>query len=107
MSRALAAHVTAPLSSGRAARSHRKVSWVIFCSGRLPGCLEIQYGHKQIGMERTATSSLVPFQPFQPGRNKLRHALSSRKPSNRPEQKITELTFEAGPRSARQASEQV
>ena len=27
-------------------------------------------------MERTSTSSLVPFQPFQPGRNKLRHALS-------------------------------
>ena len=26
-------------------------------------------------MERTTTNSLVPFQPFQPGRNKLRHAL--------------------------------
>ena len=49
-----------------------KVSWVIFCSGRLLGCLEIQNGHKQLGMERTTTSSLVPFQPFQPGRNKLR-----------------------------------
>ena len=53
-----------------------KVSWVIFCSGRLLGCLEIQNGHKQLGMERMTTSSLVPFQPFQPGRNKLRHALS-------------------------------
>ena len=52
-----------------------KVSWVIFCSGRLFGCLEIQNGHKQLGMERMTTSSLVPFQPFQPGRNKLRHAL--------------------------------
>ena len=38
-------------------------------------CLEIQYGHKQLGMERTTTCSLVPFQPFQAGRNKLRHAL--------------------------------
>ena len=37
------------------------------------GCLEIQYGHKQLGMERTTTYSLVPFQPFQPGRMKLRH----------------------------------
>ena len=76
VSRELAAQVTAPLSSGRAARSRRiLVSWVIFCSGRLLGCLEIQYGHKQLGMERTTTSSLVPFQPCQPGRNKLRHAL--------------------------------
>ena len=40
------------------------------------GCLEFQNGHKQLGMERTTTSSLVPFQPFQPGRNKLRHALT-------------------------------
>ena len=54
-----------------------KVGWVHFCSGRLLGCLEIQYGHKQLGMERTTTNSLVPFQPFQPGRNKSRHALST------------------------------
>ena len=53
-----------------------KVSWVIFCSGRLLGCLEIQNGHEQLEMERTTTRSLVPFQPFQPGRNKLRHALT-------------------------------
>ena len=52
-----------------------KVSWVIFCSGRLLGSLETQNGHKQLEMERTATSSLVPFRSFQPGRNKLRHAL--------------------------------
>ena len=78
VSRALAAHVTAPLSSGRAARSRRKVSWVHSCSGRLLGCPEIQYGRRQLGMERTTTNSLVPFQPFQPGRNKLRHALSVR-----------------------------
>ena len=51
-----------------------KVSWLIFCSGRLFGCLENQNGHKQLGMERTTTSSLVPFQPFQPGRNKFRRA---------------------------------
>ena len=31
---------------------------------------------KQLGMERTTMSSLVPFQPFLPDRNKLRHALS-------------------------------
>ena len=31
---------------------------------------------KQVGMERTTTNRLVPFQPFQPGRNKLRHALT-------------------------------
>ena len=73
MSTAHAAHVTAPLSSGRAAA---KVTWVIFCSGRLLRCLEIQYGHKQLGMERTATSSLVPFQPFQPGRNNFRQSLT-------------------------------
>ena len=30
---------------------------------------------KQVGMERTTTSSLVPFQPFHPGRNKIGHAL--------------------------------
>ena len=42
---ALAAHVTAPLSSGRALRGPTaKVSWVIFCSGRSLGCLEIQNG---------------------------------------------------------------
>ena len=52
-----------------------KVSWVIFCSGRLLGCLEIQNGHKRLGIERTTTSSLAPFQPFQPGPNKSRHAL--------------------------------
>ena len=28
---------------------------------------------KQVGMERTTTNSLVPFQPFQLGRMKLRH----------------------------------
>ena len=49
-----------------------KVSSVILCSGRLLGCLKIQNGHKQLRMERTTTSSLVPFQPFQPGRNNLR-----------------------------------
>ena len=75
LSRALATHVTARLSSGRAARSSRKSQLVIFCSGRLLCCPDIQYGHKQLGMARTATSSLVPFQPFQPGRNNLRHAL--------------------------------
>ena len=48
VSRALAAHVTAPLSSGRAARSRRKSQLGYFCSGRLLGCLEIQYGHKQL-----------------------------------------------------------
>ena len=74
VSRALAAHVTAPL--GRAARSRPKVSWDIFCSGRLLGCLEIYYGHKELGMERTTTNSLVLFQPFQPGRMKLRNTLS-------------------------------
>ena len=74
-SRALTAHVAAPLSSGRAARSSRKSQLVIFCSGRLLGCLEIQYGHQHLGMERTTTSSLVTFQPFQPGRNTSRHAL--------------------------------
>ena len=30
----------------------------------------------QLGMERTTTSSLVPFQPLQPGRNQLRHTPS-------------------------------
>ena len=30
---------------------------------------------KQVGMERTTTNSLVPFQPFQLGRMKLRHTL--------------------------------
>ena len=59
-------------------RPAAKVSWVIFCSGRLLGCLQIQYGHKQLGMERTTTSSLVLFQPFQRGRNKLRHVLTIR-----------------------------
>ena len=78
VSRALAAHVTAPLSSGRAARSRRNSQLGYFLFGsvaRLPG--KSQNGHKQLGMERTITSSLVPFQPFQPGRNKLRHALSA------------------------------
>ena len=55
-------------------RSRRKSQLGYFLFGsvaRLPG---IQNGHKQLGMDRTTTSSLVPFQPFQPGRNKLRHA---------------------------------
>ena len=75
VSRALAADLTAPLSSGRAARSRRKSQLGYFLFGsvaRLPGN---QNGHKQLEMELTTTSNLVPFQPFQPGRNKLRHAL--------------------------------
>ena len=38
-----------------------------------------QNGHKQLGMERTTTSSLVPFHSnsFNPGQNKFRHALIS------------------------------
>ena len=55
--------------------SAAKVSWVLLCSSRLPGCLEIQNGHKRLGMGRTTTTSLVPFQLSQPGRNQLRHAL--------------------------------
>ena len=69
VSRALAAHVTAPLSSGRAARSCRKSQlgyFLLRSVARLPGNV----------IERTTTSSLVPFQPFQPGRNKLTHALN-------------------------------
>ena len=63
VSRALAAHVTAPLSSGRAARSRRKSQpgYFLFGSvGRLPGNSK----WTQLGMERTTTSSLVSFQPF-------------------------------------------
>ena len=41
----------------------KSVGWVIFCSSRLLGCLEIQNGHKRLGVERTTMSSLVPFQP--------------------------------------------
>ena len=66
VSRALAAHVTAPLSSGRAARSRRKsqLGYFLFRSvARLPGN-QYLYGHKQLGMERTTTNSLVPFQPI-------------------------------------------
>ena len=37
---------------------------------------------KQLGMERTITNSLVPFQPFQLGRMKLRHTLSIHTISN-------------------------
>ena len=65
-------------------RPAAKFRWAIFCSGRLLGCLEIQHGHKQLGMERTTTSNLIPFQPFQPGRNKLRHAVSRRCGSSKP-----------------------
>ena len=78
MSRALDAHVTAPIYFFELRAPTAKVSWVVLSSGRLLGCLEIQNGHKQLGMERTTTSSLVPFQPFQPGQNKLRHALTDR-----------------------------
>ena len=35
----------------------------------------------QLGMKRTTTSSLVPFQPFQPGRNKFRHDLTGTRES--------------------------
>ena len=73
VSRALAAHVTAPLSSGRAAQSRRKIQLGYFLFGSVLGCLEVQSGHKQLGMDRATTNSLVPFQPFQPGRMKLRH----------------------------------
>ena len=71
-SRALAARVRYPCLRVELRGPTAKLSWVIFCSGRLLGCLEMQYGHKRLGIERTATSSLVPFQPFQPGRNKTR-----------------------------------
>ena len=67
--RALAAHVTAPLSSGRAARSRRKSQLLFFPFGSVARLRGIPNGHKQIGMART-TCSLVSFQPFQPGRNK-------------------------------------
>ena len=67
VSRAFAAHVTAPLSSGRAARSRRKIQlgYLLFGSVvRLPGNPE---------WTQTAwsgTNVLVPFQSFEPGRNK-------------------------------------
>ena len=77
MSRALAAHVTAPLSSGRAAQSRRKIQLGYFLFGSVLGCLEVQSGHKQLGMDRATTNSLVPFQPFQPGRMKLRHSYNA------------------------------
>ena len=73
--RALAALVTAPLSSGRAARSRRNSQLAYFLFGsvaRLPGNSDWT---QILGMERTTTSSLVPFQPFHPGRNTFRHAL--------------------------------
>ena len=56
VSRAIAAHVTALLSSGRAARSRRKSQLAYFMFGsvaQLPG---------------NSVWSFVPFQPFQPGR---------------------------------------
>ena len=43
--------------------------------GSVAGLPGIQNGHK-LEMERTTTIILVPFQPLQSGRNKLRHALS-------------------------------
>ena len=66
LSRALAAHVTEPRLRVELRGPAAKVSWVTFCSGRMLACLEIQNGHKRLGMERTTTSSLVRFQPFQP-----------------------------------------
>ena len=75
VSRALAAHVTAPLSSGRAARSRRKsqLSYFLFGSvARLPGNSE--WTQNSLEWNERPTSSLAPFQPFQPGRNKSRHA---------------------------------
>ena len=76
VSKALAAHVTAPLSSGRAARSGRKSQLRYFLFGsvaRLPG----NSVWTQTAWNGTTTNSLLPFQPFQPGRMKLRHILSA------------------------------
>ena len=36
----------------------------------------------QVGMERTTTNSLVPFQPFQLGRMKLRHTRTENNPTD-------------------------
>ena len=93
VSRALAAHVTAPLSSGRAARSRRKSQLGYFLFGsiaRLPGFSNEQ---KQLAMERMTTSSLVPFQPFQPGRIKLRRALRS---TRREDQEVFSIVQQTG-----------
>ena len=76
VSRAFAAQVTAPLSSGRAARSRRKSRLGYFLFGSVAPLPGNSVGHKQLGMERTTTNSLVPFEPFEPGRMKLRHTLS-------------------------------
>ena len=55
LSRALAAHVTAT-------RRKSRLGYLLFGSvARFPGILN---GHKRLGLERTAASSLVPFQPF-------------------------------------------
>ena len=75
---ALAAHVTAPLSSGHAARPGRRSQLGYFLFGSVARLLGyFQNGHRQLGMKRTTTSSLVAFHPFQPGRNKFRRALTS------------------------------
>ena len=64
---------TLVLESSNAVPPQGQLGYFLFGSvARLPGI-----GGKQLGMERTTTSNLVPLQPFQPGRNKLlRHALS-------------------------------
>ena len=68
--------VTTPLFRVKLRGPAANVSWIIFCWGRFLGFLEIENGHKQLGMERTTTRNLALLQAFQPGGNKLRHVLS-------------------------------
>ena len=79
VSRALTAHVMAPLSYRVVLRSPAaKVSWVISCSGRFARLLGIKNGHKQLGMKRTNHESSRSIPTLPTGRNKLSHALSQR-----------------------------
>ena len=73
MSGAIAAHVTVPLPYTRAARSRRKTQLRYDLFGLLA---QFYLGHEQVGIEQTKANSLIPFQPFQQGRSKLRHTLT-------------------------------
>ena len=89
VSGAIAAHVTIPLPWSHAARSRRKsqlsykyyIDYIYFffqdiCSGRLPRIHHFTSDTNRLEWKERIRTALVPFQPFQQGRKKLKRTLT-------------------------------
>ena len=76
MSRALAAHVAAPLSFAIELRgSAAQVRWIFFCSGWLLGCLELKMDTSSFEWNERPQAFSLYSNRSNPGRNTLRYAL--------------------------------